>query len=123
MNKKQTRVLIVEDDLIQTLLLENVLYKIGCNIVGKAQSGSEAIEKALKLKPDVITMDIMLSDDVDGIQAATEIQKNLDVDLIYISGNKDHDTLERASKTKYIAFLRKPFNMQELKEIFLSLHA
>lgn len=119
MVSKTVRVLIVEDDLIQTLLLEKFFQKIGYKIVGKADSGRDAIELATRLKPDLITMDIMLVDDIDGIMAAKEIQKTIKTNLVYISGNRDEDILKRASETDFIGFFQKPFNMREL-ESFLT---
>lgn len=118
MDLEKSSVLIVEDDPIQSLLLEKMFLSIGYTIAGKAESGQEAINKAIKLKPDLITMDIMLTDDIDGIEAAKEIQKEIDTDLVYISGNRDEDMLERASETDYKMFFRKPFNMIDLRLFF-----
>ena len=114
------RVLIVEDDPVQALLLREVFGSINYIVIGIAESGSAAIKMAEVLLPDVITMDIMLSDDIDGIEAATEIQKKIDVDLIFISGNADPEIMERASKTKYRSFLRKPYNLLVIRNLFSS---
>lgn len=114
------RVLIVEDDPVQALLLRKVFESINYIVIGIAESGSNAIKMAEDLSPDVITMDIMLSDDIDGIEAATEIQKKIDVDLIFISGNADPEIMERASKTKYRSFLRKPYNLLDIRNLFSS---
>lgn len=118
MDSEKLSVLIVEDDPIQSLLLERLFLSIGYTIAGKAESGQEAINKAIKLKPDLITMDIMLTDDIDGIEAAKEIQKEIDTDLVYLSGNRDESMLERASETDYKEFFSKPFNMKELRFFF-----
>lgn len=114
------RVLIVEDDPVQALLLRKVFESINYIVIGIAESGSNAIKMAEDLSPDVIIMDIMLSDDIDGIEAATEIQKKIDVDLIFISGNADPEIMERASKTKYRSFLRKPYNLLDIRNLISS---
>jgi CheY-like chemotaxis protein len=118
MIKNNLSVLIVEDDSIQAMLLELIITKFGHNVCFKATTGKEAIEISLKLKPEVIVMDIMLADDIDGIQAATEIQKHIDVKIIYLSGNTDPDKKERASKTDYLAFIQKPYSISRLEQIF-----
>lgn len=119
MSKRSFKVLIVEDDPMQALLLRKVFEMIDYEVIGIAESGADAIKMAEDLSPDVITMDIMLSDHIDGIEAATEIQKNQDVNLIYISGNSCPNIMERASKTKYKSFIKKPYNVQDLKNLFL----
>ena len=118
MTSYKLKVLIVEDDTLQSLMLEKMLKKLDFAICGKADKGQEAIELAKTNKPDLITMDIMLADDIDGIQAAKQIQKDSDADLIYLSGNKDENTLRRVSETRYKKFFCKPFNIKELEYYF-----
>lgn len=118
MDSEKLSVLIVEDDPIHSLLLKKLFLSLGYTIAGKAESGQEAINKAIKLKPDLITMDIMLSDDVDGIEAAKEILKEIDTNLVYLSANRDKNILKRASETDYKKFFSKPLNMNELRNFF-----
>lgn len=117
MSKAQSKVLIVEDDLVQSFLLETVFSSLGFSIVGKVTTGAGAIELAQLHRPDIISMDIMLDDDIDGIDAAKEIQKFLKTKLIYVSGNKDQYTLKRASETDYCCFFQKPLLLDELKKV------
>lgn len=111
-------VLVVEDDPIQSYLIDKLLSSERFNVIGTADSGKTAIEMASKYKPELITMDIMLSDDINGIQAAATIQKIYKPIILYLSGNKDSELLQRANKTSYYKYLRKPFDMNELREIF-----
>lgn len=117
MSKAQIKVLIVEDNFIQSFLLEKVYISLGFSIVGKVTTGAEAIELAQLHKPDIISMDIMLDDDIDGIEAAKEIQKFLKTKLIFISGNKDLYILNRASEIDYCWFFQKPVSFDELKKV------
>lgn len=112
------RVLIVEDEPIQSLVLEKLLRTLNYEIVAKAESGREAIDTALKLRPDLITMDIMLTDDIDGIEAALRIQEELDTILVYVSGNMDDNILERAADTHYKKFFKKPYDIHKLRDFF-----
>jgi CheY-like chemotaxis protein len=111
-------ILIVEDEMIQSILLEKLIKSLGYKVVGKVTTGADAIEMALKLKPDVITMDISLQDDIDGIMATKSIQDKSMIPVIYISGNSDQYNYERAETTNFIDFIPKPVNKETLAKSF-----
>ncbi|WP_340103480.1 response regulator [Rhodohalobacter sp. 8-1] len=111
-------ILIVEDEMIQSILLEKLIKSLGYKVVGKVTTGAEAIEMALKLKPDVITMDISLQDDIDGIMATKSIQDKSMIPVIYISGNSDQYNYKRAETTNFIDFIPKPVNRESLAKSF-----
>lgn len=68
LNGKRKRVLIVEDDMIISLVIENMVKELGHEVVGKATSGDEAIRLATEHVPDLVLMDIRLKGDMDGIE-------------------------------------------------------
>lgn len=109
------RVLIVEDEMIQMLLLKRFYQKLGCEVVATATTAEDAVPLALELKPDLISMDIFLEGEKDGIHATEEIKKQLDVSVIYITGNSDDFHYHRALKTGFSAYLSKPVSLDELK--------
>lgn len=108
-------VLIVEDDMILSMVLERMILKLNYSVVGKVITGKEAIESAKKLNPDLILMDIQLKDEVDGISAMHKIRNHSDVPVIYITGNSDEYNLSRAKETDYVDYLVKPIQMSDLK--------
>lgn len=111
-------ILIVEDEMIQSILLEKLIKSLGYKVIGKATTGADAIAKAMELKPDLITMDISLQDDIDGIMATKSIQDKTMIPVIYISGNSDKYNFERAEKTNFIDFIPKPVNKESLEKSF-----
>ncbi|HET6527977.1 MAG TPA: response regulator [Balneolaceae bacterium] len=113
------RVLIVEDDLLLAMVEERLIKKLGFNVVGKVREGSEAIAKVAELKPDIILMDISLKGDLDGIQTMEIIRRNSDIPVIYLSGSSDRYYYERAKKTNFIAYLKKPVSRNELNKPLL----
>ena len=117
MDKKQKKtVMIVEDDLRLNLLYESYLEKLGYDAEGELVYGKTAIEVAQKIKPDLILMDISLEGEIDGITAMMEIRKFSDVPVIYITGNSDPHHVQRAKETKYLDYLVKPIEFNDLKE-------
>jgi len=109
------KVFIVEDDQILLLMLKRMVERLGFSLAGSAIGGAEAIKKIKSLKPDLIFMDIMLKDDIDGISVAEAIQ-DLGCDIIYITGNSDQMFRDRAEKTGYHDYLVKPISFDIIKE-------
>jgi DNA-binding NarL/FixJ family response regulator len=68
-----TRVVIADDDdLMRAGLVELLSGEESIEIVGQARTGREAVERARKLKPDVVLMDVRMPD-MDGIAATAEL--------------------------------------------------
>lgn len=110
------RVLIVEDDMLLSMVEERLIKRLGYDVIGKVAKGSEAIRKAEELNPDIIVMDISLKGDLDGIETMEAIRQKSDVPVIYLSGSGDRYSLERAKKTGFVDYLTKPVTGGDLKE-------
>jgi len=116
------RVLIVEDDLIISLVLDRMVHQLGHELVAKVTKGEKAIEIVQKELPDIILMDIRLAGELDGIETMQEIQKKQHIPVIYITGNNDKRNRERAKHTNYIDFLIKPVTAEQLQQCFVEIH-
>lgn len=112
---KGKKVLIVEDDMIISMVLDRMITKLGHQVVNKVITGENAIKATFELNPDLILMDIQLKDHIDGITAMQEIRTKSDVQVIYITGNSDDYNLSRAKKTNYVDYLVKPIQMNHLE--------
>ncbi|MEX2477417.1 MAG: response regulator [Gracilimonas sp.] len=111
------RIIIVEDDKVLSLLLSKMIERIGHEVLGIITKGSDAIERIQSQKPDLILMDIMLEDDIDGIQAMSSLrEKGITLPVIYITGNSDPINYERAQKTDFLDYLIKPVGFDELQD-------
>lgn len=108
-------VFIVEDDNVLLLMLERMIIKMGLTIAGTAQSGADAIKKINETKPDLILLDIILKDHIDGITVAESIPDKYTSYIIYITGNSDQLNKQRAKKTGFHDYLIKPASYIELK--------
>lgn len=111
------KVLIVEDDKVLSLLLTKMMEKMDMEVIATVTEGREAIRLAKELVPDLILMDIMLEDDVDGIEAMINIQKDdIKSPVIFINGNSDSYNRERAEAVDYVDYLVKPISFSILKD-------
>lgn len=116
-NCSQKNVLIVEDDGIQQLIMKRFAHRLGLNVIGTVSEGTKAIEAARTIPEiDLIMMDVRLGDDIDGIEAMTKIRRlSSTIKVIYVTGNSEPETMNRAVKTQYEAFLEKPVTEEKLK--------
>lgn len=112
-NKKA---IIVEDNLIMSILYENYLQKMVFHTVGEIKDGKSAVELVRKYEPDVVIMDIKLQGNMDGITASEKIREFSEVPIIFITGNSDAESKERASRITNSNFLVKPITEEKLKE-------
>ncbi len=108
------RILIVEDESIVAEDLTSTLTDLGYAVVGTASTADAAVAKAIETKPDVVLMDIMLRGEKNGITAAHEIQKQIDVPIIYLTAYTDPPIINGAIKTAPYAYLVKPFQGSQL---------
>ncbi|MEH1872809.1 hybrid sensor histidine kinase/response regulator [Nostoc sp.] len=122
----KAKILVVEDEAIVAKDLQHRLIKLGYTVPAIASSGEEAINKAVEIAPNLVLMDIKLKGSMDGIEAAEEIYKRLDIPVIYLTAYADDNTLKRAKMTEAFAYLIKPFKERELQtniEITLTKHS
>lgn len=87
----------------------------GCQVVGEAADGPGAVETALRLKPDVVLMDINLPG-CDGLAAAEQILQATPTRIIVISVENGREYFRRALQAGACDFLVKPFTPESLAE-------
>jgi PAS domain S-box-containing protein len=109
------RILVVEDQAIVAKDIENKLQKVGYVVPAIAFSGEEAIQRAAETRPDLVLMDIRLSGEMDGIEAAEEIRVRFDIPVVYLTGYADEETVQRAKVTEPFGYVLKPFEARELR--------
>jgi DNA-binding LytR/AlgR family response regulator len=110
-----TSILIVEDDMVIAANISLQLTKLGYSVTGIESRGEDAVHHAKENLPDIILMDINLKGQLDGIETAKLIQKFSDIPLIYLTGNSDEVSFQKAKETHPFAFISKPFNKLNLE--------
>ncbi len=111
------KVLIVEDDMILSMVNKRYVELLGHKVVQSVRNGLAAIEATRKHNPDIILMDIRIEGEMDGIDAMEEIRKFSNVAVIYLTGNSEPIAKTRAEQTNMLAFCVKPISIDDLKTI------
>ena len=110
MEQISKKAIIVEDNLILSILYQNMMKEMVFKTVGEIRDGETAVKLIRKYAPDVVIMDILLEGEMDGIQAAHQIREFTDVPILFITGNSDDHHFERAKRVSNSSFLVKPIN-------------
>jgi CheY-like chemotaxis protein len=111
---EKNRIIVVEDNNIVSMNIKLLLESMGNEVVSVIESGEKAVIEVLREKPDLVLMDIKLSYEMDGIEAAEKIHAEIDIPIIYITSYSDEATIKRAQKTNPIDFIVKPYDNIEL---------
>jgi response regulator NasT len=102
--------------------LVEMLSESGYEVVGQASNGQEAIDLAKELKPDLAILDVKMPI-LDGISAASKIIEISPV--LMLTAFSQRDLVERASDAGAMAYVVKPFTINDLIpaiEISISRH-
>jgi two-component system, response regulator PdtaR len=109
-------VAIVEDELLTAHFLRETLEKYECRVAGVATNLQQGRE-LLGSKVDLFFLDIRLADEdtenEDGLIFARELAK-VGCPFIFITGNSDEHTTNRAAATEPMGYLTKPFNSKDI---------
>lgn len=81
---RQIQVLVVDDSAVMRLVLQRMIEKAGMEVVATAADGAEAIEKAVRTQPDVITLDVEMPG-MDGLQALDELTRHTRAGVLMVS--------------------------------------
>lgn len=111
------RVLVVEDNEVNLLLMESILKVNGCEIV-TATTSRDGIESALREKPDLIFMDIQLPDG-DGLDAVTQIRSDLgsEIPIAVVTAHAFTEYRTRATKASCQYFITKPLSLPAIEAV------
>lgn len=111
------KVVIVDDSMYMRSLISSALSDTGrYDVVGQAENGNQAIEIALELNPDLITMDNILPDML-GIDVIKELRiEKVVAKIIMISAVGQESVIEEANNAGADNYLVKPFSSETLIE-------
>ena len=110
-----SKVLIIEDEPIIALDLTRLVRELGHEVVGAASTRSEAVKLAREKQPGLVLADIRLADGSNGIDAASDILKEMDVPVIFITAFPEH--LLTGERPEPAFLITKPFREEAVKAL------
>lgn len=114
MDNEGISVVVIDDEPITRMDLKEILENKGCNVLGEAADGFDAIELCRKLNPDLVLLDIKMPL-LDGLSAAKIIHdEGLAETIILLTAYNEKEFIEGAKKNGVGGYLVKPFDEKSL---------
>ncbi len=108
--------MICDDAQFMRAVIKQVLIEKGFEVVGEADCGQEAIERYAELKPDLVTMDVVMRG-MSGIEAVRAIiQHDPAARVVICSAVGQTRLIDEALEAGARSFVVKPFQPQQLME-------
>ncbi len=107
--------LVTDDALIIRQIIKDMAAKAGWEVVGEAANGQEAIDRYRELKPDAVTLDLVMPEH-DGLHALHGIMEfDPKAKVLVVSALEQRGVLKNAFKAGAADFVAKPFDKQSLQ--------
>ena len=112
------KVLVVDDAAFMRNMIKDVFGSMpGFTVIGEAANGVEAIEKYKELRPDLVTMDIVMPLK-SGIEAAREItSEDREARIVMCSALGQESLVMEAIDAGASDFIVKPFKAEKVQEV------
>jgi two-component system chemotaxis response regulator CheY len=108
------KILITDDAAFMRGSLKYIVEGAGHSVVGTAKDGQEALKLCGKLKPDIVTLDILMSG-MDGLAALKAIKKeHSGVKVVMVTALGQEEKQEEAFKSGASGYIIKPFKQTEI---------
>ena len=119
----KAKILIADDSAYARSILKDLLLRNGYDVVGEAENGKEAIVMYEKLKPDLLTLDIMMPE-MSGIQALKEIKEQYPEAVVVMGAAMGQQNLVvDAMRSGAAEFYIKPVQAEKVVEaVEIALH-
>lgn len=113
------KIVVVDDEPLARQRLLHLLKDLqGCEVIGEAANGQEALEQTQKLQPDLLLMDIRMPG-MDGLEAARHLELMDEPPLVIFTTAYDEYALE-AFDVQAIGYLVKPVRAEKLQKAIAS---
>ncbi len=109
-------VLVCDDAVFMRSMVSDILLQAGFQIVGEAENGAQAVEKYKSLRPDLVTMDIIMPE-MGGIEAVREITRfDPEARILMCSAMGQQALVDEAVQAGAKDFVVKPFQPSRVLE-------
>ena len=107
------RILLAEDNELVALTMEEYLTDLGFQVVGVARTGTQALELARQLEPDMAILDVKLPE-LEGTEVAARLYAERPMPIVMVTAFTDRDTIRKAERAGALGYLVKPVTMEAL---------
>lgn len=123
-DQENIRVLIVDDHgMVRRGLNAYLRNEPGIEVVGDAKDGGQALALCDRLQPDVVLMDLVMSD-MNGVDATLAIHERWpQIQVIALTSFQEKDLVQEALQAGAISYLLKNITGQELADAIRAAHA
>lgn len=117
------RLLVVDDAMLMRRMIRDVAIEAGWDVVGEAKNGLEGVDLFDQLRPDLVTMDVVMPQ-MGGLEALRRI-RGLDptARVVMVTALDQKPTIEQAIRDGAIDFIVKPFERDRLLSLLGKLGA
>ena len=117
------RLLVVDDALFMRKLISGVAAEAGWEVVGEAANGEEAVALYARLKPDLVTMDLVMPV-MGGLEALRKIrQVDPRAQVVVVTALDQKQALMDSIRGGAIDFIVKPFERERVLNLLHKLGA
>ncbi len=113
-------ILVVDDSKFMRRMLSDILTEEGHDVVGEAENAREALDFCDRLKPDVVTMDIVMPE-TDGTDATSALKTMSETipptKVVMVSAMGQEKVMEECRQLGARDFITKPFQPEQIKEV------
>jgi len=106
------RTLIIDDSPMARRVIRHHLTKVGCRVVGEAENAAQGLKLFQTLKPDLITLDVMMPE-VEGVDSLKALHEMLtvkpDLSAIIVSAIPYEKVRDGFLREGALAYIVKPF--------------
>jgi two-component system chemotaxis response regulator CheY len=108
------RLLVVDDAMIMRAIIKDIATKAGWQIAGEAANGVECVARYRELKPDLVTLDIVMPE-MDGVEALRTLRReDPEARVVMVTAIDQRAKLSECIQLGAIDFVVKPFDKQRL---------
>lgn len=124
LSKAQTKILLVDDNVIIRTLLR-LIFANGNYHVREAENGEEALAKIAEEKPDIILLDIMMPGKIDGLAVCEYVRSSFlkNCWIILLTAQSQKDDFQKGMDAGADFYITKPCNPGELKKLVEKIEA
>lgn len=116
----QKTILVVDDEPMNIKMTEFIMKDEPTYEIIGASSGADALDKLADTHVDLVFLDVKMPE-MDGFETLVCIREKYDMPVVFMTGDKNLETIQRAAEVGVDDYITKPFLPLALKEIVHSI--